>query len=235
MKTVDLPEKEKKIYSKIRRKYKVSLDPFRVRDKEVQIVQVMDIAPLLEGKDPFKDVSSFPFWSRIWEAAIVLADLIASIPPEKPGHSLLELGAGLAAPGLVAAACGYEVTLSDYESHILDFQRVSAAASGLKGVSHRLIDWKNPPDIPRFDTIIGAEILFREDFFDPLLAVFDKLLAPTGTIYLAHDVRRKSLPQFLLKAENKFDIAVSTRKLRSEGEEKTIIVNRMLPRTDQSS
>ncbi len=226
MKQIDLPANAAKIYAKIKKKYKISLEPLRVRDKEVKILQTNDILTLLKGKDPFKDVSGFPFWARIWESAIILADLIASLP-HKPGQSLLELGAGLAAPGLVAAACGYKTTLSDSESHILDFQKVSAAANGFTNVSFQTIDWKKPPELPRFDVIVGAEILFRDDFFEPLLNIFAKLLLPDGTIYLAHDMKRNSLPQFLLMAEKKFDIAVSTRKIRSEDGEKTIIVNKL--------
>ncbi len=82
---------------------------------------------LAEGRDPLKDVSSFPFWIRLWEAAIVLAEFIAA-QPRRDGATLLELGAGLGAPGLAAAAAGYQVTLSDYEPLILDFERVNAAA-----------------------------------------------------------------------------------------------------------
>jgi predicted nicotinamide N-methyase len=161
---------------------------------------------------------------------MVLADLLLVVPPPAGGSKLLELGAGLGAPGLAAALNGYQVTLSDYEPHILDFQRVSAAANGLKGVECRIIDWKAPPDLEPFHTIIGAEILFREEFFEPLLQVFRKYLAADGVIYLAHDIRRKSLPQFLLKAEKEYEIAVSNRKMTSADGEMTIIINRLTPR-----
>ncbi|MBU0729743.1 MAG: methyltransferase domain-containing protein [Proteobacteria bacterium] len=226
----DLPEKTAKILSKIRRKYKVSLDPFKVRDISLDILQVNDIEPLLAGKDPFKDVASFPFWARLWEASIILADSIASTTPVE-NQTLLELGAGLGAPGLVAAAKGYKVTLSDYETHILDFQKVSAHANNLNDISFKIIDWKKPPKMARFDTIIGAEILFRDEFFQPLLNVFSQYLKPDGTIFLAHDVRRKSLARFLSLAEQDFTIATQSRKLKFDDEERTIILNRLQPRT----
>ncbi|MDA8163851.1 MAG: methyltransferase [Desulfobacteraceae bacterium] len=224
-----LPGRAADIYKEIRRKYKVGFEPLRVRDKELELLQVTDLEALLGGKDPFQDVSSFPFWVKIWESALVLADFMATTPAA-PGQTLLELGAGLGAPGLVAAASGYQVTLSDFEPLILDFQRVSAAASGLTGVRFELIDWLRPPALPPFDTIIGAEILFREDFFAPLLTVFSKLLAPEGTIYLAHDVRRKSLPPFLQLAGKEFEIGVSKRRITSGDESVTVILNRLRPR-----
>ncbi len=227
----NLPEKAARKYEAIRKKYRVNFESLRIRDHTLQILKINDLEKLLGGKDPFKNVEDFPFWVKLWEAAMVLADLIASMPP-KPGQTLLELGAGLGAPGLAAAASGYTVTLSDYEPHILDVQYVNAAVNGLDNVDCKLIDWKNPPELSRFDTILGAEILFRDDFFAPLLDVFGKLLAPDGVIYLAHDVRRKSLPKFLLQAEKTYDIAVSTRKLTSDEGEMVIIVNRLTPKKD---
>lgn len=230
MDPAQLPEKQYARLREIRKTYTVDFEPLRLRGKEIQLLQVTDLEPLLAGKDPFKDVQDFPFWVKLWEAAMVLADLMLTTPPAKEDHTLLELGAGLGAPGLAAALAGYRVTLTDYEPHILDFQRVSAAATGLKGVDCRLLDWLKPPDLPRFDTIIGAEILFREEFFAPLLNIFRSLLAEQGVIYLAHDVRRKSLPKFLLLAEKEYEIAVSTRTMRSDAKERTIIVNRLTRR-----
>jgi predicted nicotinamide N-methyase len=230
MDPAQLPEKQYARLREIRKNYKVDFAPLRLRGKEIQLLQVTDLEPLLGGKDPFENVEDFPFWVKLWEAAMVLADLMLTTPPTKEGQTLLELGAGLGAPGLAAALAGYRVTLTDYEPHILDFQRVSAAATGLKGVECRLLDWLKPPTLPRFDTLIGAEILFREEFFAPLLNIFQALLAEQGVIYLAHDARRKSLPKFLRLAEKEYEIATNARKMRSNDKELTIIVNRLTRR-----
>ena len=230
MDPTQLPEKQYARLREIRKNYKVDFEPLHLRGKEIQLLQVTDLEPLLAGKDPFQDVESFPFWVKLWEAAMVLADLMLTTPPTKEGQTLLELGAGLGAPGLAAALAGYRVTLTDYEPHILDFQRVSAAATGLKGVECRILDWLKPPTLPRFDTLIGAEILFREEFFAPLLNIFRALLEDQGVIYLAHDARRKSLPKFLRLAEKEYEIATNARKMRSDDKELTVIVNRLTRR-----
>ena len=230
MDPAQLPEKQYARLREIRKNYKVDFAPLRLRGKEIQLLQVTDLEPLLGGKDPFENVEEFPFWVKLWEAAMVLADLMLTTPPAKEGQTLLELGAGLGAPGLAAALAGYRVTLTDYEPHILDFQRVSAAATGLKGVECRILDWLKPPTLPRFDTLIGAEILFREEFFAPLLNIFRALLEDQGVIYLAHDARRKSLPKFLRLAEKEYEIATNARTMRSSGKELTIIVNRLTRR-----
>ncbi len=224
-----LSEKTKKILRRIRKQYKVDFQPLQIRNLELQILKVTDLEHLLNGKDPFANVEEFPFWIKLWEASMVLADAMASMPAQE-GQTLLELGAGMAAPGLVAAAAGYKVTLSDYEPHILDFQRVSAAASTLDDIEFRMIDWLKPPEMPHFDRIIGAEILFRNDFFQPLLGIFKKYLAPDGEIFMAHDMRRKSVPKFLELAQKDFKIAVIKRTLKGDDGDITVLVNKLTRR-----
>lgn len=226
MKTPNLPETLVPIYNAIKQKYSATFEPLKVGGTELSILQVNDLEPLLGGRDPFTDVESFPFWIKLWESALVLAELIAKLPV-KPGDRLLELGAGLGAPGLAAAAVGHAVTLSDYEPLILDFQRINAAASNLTNVECTIIDWKNPPQLAPFDTIIGAEILFRDEFFQPLLDLFNSLLAPGGTVYLAHDQRRKSLAKFLTLAQADYEIATRPCTMKTEDETLTIIINRL--------
>lgn len=228
MSKVELSEKTQKILKRIRKKYRVGFSPLTIQDLELQVLQVNDLEHLLAGKDPFANVEEFPFWVKLWEASMVLAHVMASMPA-KGNQTLLELGAGMAAPGLVAAGRGYNVTLSDYEPHILDFERVSAAANGFDDIQFRMLDWLDPPDLEPFDRIIGAEILFRDEFFQPLLNVFKKYLKDDGEIYMAHDMRRKSVPKFLELAKDDFKIAVQKQVLTNdEGEKITVLINRLV-------
>ncbi len=158
----------------------------------------------------------------------MLANLISYMPAKRT-QTLMELGAGMAAPGLVAAGRGYQVTLTDYEPHILDFERVSAAANGFDDIEFRMLDWLAPPDLEPFDRIIGAEILFRDEFFQPLLNVYKKYLKDDGEIYMAHDMRRKSVPKFLELAKIDFNIAVQKQVLTNDdGEKITVLINRLV-------
>jgi len=146
------------------------------------------------------------------------------------GTTVLELGAGLGAPVLVASACGCKVTISDYEEMILDFERVSAAASGLDSVNFAMLDWLNPPEMEQYDVILGAEILFREEFFQPLLNVIGKALKPGGKVFLAHDVRRQSLQPFLQLADKQYVISAQKRKLKSLEADREVLLTRLVAR-----
>ena len=224
-----LPDEEQKLYLRLSQAYRLRFAPVGITDIHLQVLQIADLEEFLGGKDPFEDVSTFPFWVKLWDAAIILAYLLRQLP-KKPGQTLLELGAGLGVPGLAAQAAGFTVTLSDYEKIILDFQRISAAASGLSQARSVMLDWLNPPELGRFSVLAGAEILFREEFFAPLLAVFKRYLAPDGQIFLAHDASRRSLPKFLVLAEKDYHIAVNEQKITRNGKEIAIIVNRLVPR-----
>jgi predicted nicotinamide N-methyase len=221
----NLPELERCIYNRLRKKYTLVFDKLRVGEKTIRLLKAADLEEVLAGKDPFADVAEFPFWIRLWEAAMVLSYVLCSLP-ERQGRTLLELGAGLGAPGLTAAAAGFDVTLSDFEEIILDFQRVSSAASGLPGVRSILLDWLSPPSgLAAYDVIAGAEILFRQEFLQPILTLIKTFLKPDGLVCLAHDVRRKCLPQFLEIAQEDFDIATGKQTMKTARGEVTIIVN----------
>ncbi len=222
--TINLPENAAKLLRKIRRNYKVDFEPLVLGDIKLQLLQVQDLENILQGRDPFANSSDFPFWIKLWEAAIILAEVTASLEPAVAGPRLLELGAGIGAPGLVAAARGFDVTLTDYEKVIMNFQRVSAAASGLRP-KFALLDWTKATDMAPFDTIIGAEILFRQDLLEPLLRIFKKLLKPGGKIYLAHDLRRQTLYKFLDKAKDDYKIMAKKIDLTSAEGRTTIMLN----------
>ncbi len=228
-----IPEPERQIYNRIKGRYKLTFDRFEVDGKRLRLLKIADLEEFLDGKDPFAQVSEFPFWIRLWDAAMVLAYVLGG-QKDTEGKQLLELGAGLGAPGLAAAAAGYSVTLSDYEDIIMDFQRVSAAASGLSGIRFIHLDWLERQTLEPFDVLAGAEILFREEFFQPLLHIFSTLLKPQGTIFLAHDASRQSLPKFLTLADKKFDIAIKKQTMRRDGKERTIIINRLRHKREPS-
>ena len=229
-----LPDEERKLYLRLNQAHRLRFEPVAIVDIHLQILQIADLEEFLGGRDPFEDVSAFPFWVKLWDAAIILAYLLRQLP-KKPGQTLLELGAGLGVPGLAAQAAGFAATLSDYEEIILDFQRVSAAASGLSQARSVMLDWLNPPELGQFSVLAGAEILFREEFFQPLLAVFKRYLAPGGQIFLAHDASRRSLPKFLALAEKEYRITVNQQKIKRDGEEITIIVNRLVSRGSENA
>lgn len=133
----------------------------------------------LEGR------GELPYWTRIWPATMVLAKLLLE-RPSRPGERLLELGAGRGLVGLFAATAGYRVTISDASALALDFSRATAELNDLEGVDFQVVDWTDPGIMPRFDVIVGSEILYLKSQFPAMVAFLKTHLEPGGEVFLSH-------------------------------------------------
>jgi predicted nicotinamide N-methyase len=224
-----LPEPERTRYNRLRKRYSLHFESLRVGELQIRLLKPSDLDELLDGQKPLDQVGTFPFWFRLWEASLVLGHVLARDPAARGGR-LLDLGAGLGLAGLAAGKAGFAVTLSDSEQVISEFQQVSIAANQLENVTSLVFDLDNVPDIGPFDVISGAEVLFREEFVEPMLNICQNYLKPGGTIYLAHDVRRRSLSLFLRRSESFFTIGSRKQTVSRPGGRATdILVNRLQP------
>jgi len=199
-------------------------EPVTIRDKRIVVVKPAKLEEIFKG-DPFLNVESFPFWFKIWEASVVLADYIATVPPKK---KILEVGAGLGVPSLVAALQGHEVTATEYDPLPLKFLELSAKENGLS-LNTKLLDWRKPELDEKFDIIMGAEVVFKKSLFSPLIELFKNYLKDDGEVLIAHSSDRKRvLVPFLYYAQEHFDVLTSIRKLRSDTETVEVILNKLV-------
>ncbi|XP_029944883.1 histone-arginine methyltransferase METTL23 [Salarias fasciatus] len=118
------------------------------------------------------------FGMYVWPSAVVLAQYVWTHREELRGRTVLELGAGVSLPGVVAARCGARVTLTDDSDWPLCLQncRRSCEANGLQGVGVLGLTWGEvSPDLlllPAVDVILGSDVFYEpEDFEDVLLTV----------------------------------------------------------------
>ncbi|MBU0515175.1 MAG: methyltransferase [Proteobacteria bacterium] len=170
------------------------LEQYRTEVNEVRIgrtsLKVLDVDPSdetlqrqeaagLEGR------GELPYWTRIWPATMVLAKVLLE-RPSRPGERLLELGAGRGLVGLFAATAGYRVTISDVSALALDFSRATAELNDLEDVDFQVVDWTAPGIMPRFDVIVGSEILYLKSQFPAMVAFLKSHLEPGGEVYLSH-------------------------------------------------
>lgn len=221
-----LPEPEQQRYNRLRDKYSLHFSSHQFGDNRLRLLRVGDIGELLDGDDPFADVGKFPFWAVLWDSSLVLAETLARTAPCRGGR-LLDLDAGLGLAGLAAATAGFETVLTSGQETALDFQRVSAAASGITRVQHCRVDLANPEITGSFEIIAGAELLSRAETVEPVLALCKRSLEEGGTIFLAHDPKRKYLPVFLEAAEPDFAIGAKLQRVQRQGEEREVLVNRL--------
>ncbi len=129
----------------------------------------------------------------LWESAVGLARHLAQQAAAVRGKQVLELGAGVGLPGLVAQAVGATVCQTDYQAAALALTQWNAQQNGIAGIETFLADWRAWRHPPRYDLILGADILYDATLHFYLEAIFRKNLLPGGQLLLADPGRPQAL------------------------------------------
>ena len=211
-------EKTDNLLDALDRQYNTRTTEIAVAGKRLKFLQANEIEGALDGVCLGEEgAHEFPFWLKIWEASVVLANFLSSVPADDD-KKWLEIGAGMGVAGIFAAAFGHTVTITDYSEDAMKFARANAALNGLENITFALMNWNRPSISTRYDYIIGSEVVYKEALFEPLARVFKTLLLPGGTIFLAGDVTRKSPAKFFDMLSPDFEIAESSHALRTRDE-----------------
>ncbi len=144
---------------------------------------------LIDERD-FDADERLPYWADVWPSGRVLAEAVAD--RRLTGVRVVELGAGLALPSLVAARAGADVLVTDWYVDALAFAQVNAARHEVR-LRTLHVDWRDPPrellaDAP-FDLILAADVLYETRNVEPLAVLLDRL-AGAGSEVIVADPRR---------------------------------------------
>ena len=172
---------------------KIGIFPFMLwlpKDAEKMVLEV--------AQTEFGGDEKIPYWAILWPSAIGLAEHIAQMLGLK-AKKVLELGAGIGLPSLVAAKAGADVLTTDWYVEALIFAQANASINKTK-LETKLLDWRETPPNLKFDIILGADILYEQRNLQPVLEMMDHLLAPNGTVFLS-DPNRFRMDAFLEMAK----------------------------------
>lgn len=206
-------------------RYQTDTKDLRISSQRFQFFVPQSIDPFVDPKDILSD---FPLWAKIWEAAIVLADHLAAMSPD-PEKRFLDIGGGMGLVAIVAACFGHRLTMMEYNADAVRFARANAEANPCTGrgeITIAQLDWRQPALKQAFDYIVGSEVVYNEQDYDPLLRLFTTCLRPGGTIILAERLRKTSI-EFFRQMSARFDITARKKVLRPEGEEVRVILATM--------
>lgn len=143
-----------------------------------------------------------PFFGKLWPSARGLAARLAS-GPSLHGLRVLEVGCGLALPGLVAARRGALVTVSDCHPEVPTFLRRNLMLNDAAQVTYVEADWRNPNVfLGVFDLVLGSDVLYEREHPRLLADFVERHLAPNGQIWIS-DPGRAFLQDFAREAERR--------------------------------
>ncbi|MFN8111166.1 MAG: methyltransferase domain-containing protein [Thermoleophilia bacterium] len=145
----------------------------------------------LIDEDEYALDERLPYWADLWPSGIMLARCLASHPVR--GLRVLEVGAGLGLPSLVALRAGADVLAMDWYGEALRFAAANARDNGIAGLRTIEADWGEPPpallaETP-FDLVVGADVAYENRHGPQLAALILRLVRPDGTVLIA-DPRR---------------------------------------------
>lgn len=162
---------------------------FDTNSEKTIITYVKDIDSLIDQIPPeeFDIDERLPYWADIWPSAYALAKYVENINCER--KSVLELGSGVGLAGVSCGKLGAFVTFSDYEDEALKFCEFNALQNNLTKFSTKNIDWRNPELDQAFDIVIGADIVYEERQFIPVINMLKKFLNVGGKAYIAEPNR----------------------------------------------
>lgn len=133
-----------------------------------------------------------PLWVELWPSALALSRLLWE-GSSLTGKSVLELGAGLGLPGVVAGLKGANVLQTDYIPEPLKIAEQTAQMNNVPGIRTAVADWRNFKINECFDLIIGSDIMYHPDLNPYLKKIFKSNLKTGGQVIMADAGRNDSL------------------------------------------
>jgi methyltransferase-like protein 23 len=152
-----------------------------------------------------------PYGLLLWESAVALARSLHARSTLVENKQVLELGAGVGLPGLVARSLGAEVWQTDNLTAALEIARLNARANEVGGITRFNADWTRWTDDRLYDVILGSDILYERAMQGSVVSIFRRNLAPDGFVLLADPARQQSI-DLLARLEDegaRFDLEIA--------------------------
>ncbi len=142
-----------------------------------------------------------PYWAELWHSALALSQYLVRSGMELKGKKVLEIGAGLGLPSIVAGRLGAEVTVTDYLPEAVAFAKKNWIKNNPQNASFELLDWRTPTATFAADIVLAADIAYEKRMFEPIPNAFKVLCKKGGLILLTEpnrglaEIFLKELPQ----------------------------------------
>jgi len=128
---------------------------------------------------------SFPYWSKIWSSAIALTEFLLEHPYLVQDKNVIELGAGLGLPSLVAARFATDVICTDHSPEAVAFASLSASHNRLTNFHAYSLDWNEMQEEIGADVMLLSDINYEPLAFDALMKLVFSFLEKGEAILLS--------------------------------------------------
>jgi len=192
----NLPTRIDDYLARLRESIELRDDQVTIPGTEVtlHVTRPADTDALLDraADDPEQNL---PYWAELWPSGIALAGEILRHPDIVRGKPVLELGSGVGITAAVALAAGADLLATDYSPDSLLLTRVTALRHCGREPQTMQVNWRQPAaDLigacPNgYPVVLAADVLYERRDIQPLLDLFDRIVAPDGVLWLAEPGR----------------------------------------------
>ncbi|MCG7857717.1 hypothetical protein MD537_12085 [Flavihumibacter sediminis] len=152
---------------------------------EIFMPEEEEVKKIYEREKSFRPDIDFPFWTRLWPSAIALSIFLRENEDLIEGKKLLELGAGLGLPSVVAATIAQSVTSSDHIDAAVETMVKSFSYHGFKNANSVRIDVRDIPVELQTDILLLSDINYDPHLFPDLIKLVTRFLENGTTIILS--------------------------------------------------
>jgi predicted nicotinamide N-methyase len=137
---------------------------------------------------------NLPYWAELWPSGVALAAKITRDPGVVRGRRLLELGCGLGVTAIAALKAGADLLATDYSSDALALCALNTLDQAGALPETLRVNWRDPSSIlhatgDAFPVVLAADVLYERRDVEPLLALVEQVVAPSGELWLAEPGR----------------------------------------------
>lgn len=136
----------------------------------------------------------FPYWAKLWPAAIGLCSYLTANTHFIQGKTLLETGAGLGLPSLLAARYALQVYCTDISPEATTIVKQSAAQNNLHNLEAFTLDWNNIPPTLQPQVLLISDVNYDPEVFDILYNFLQHFLKAGTTVVLSTPQRLMAKP-----------------------------------------
>lgn len=112
----------------------------------------------------------FPFWTRIWPAALAMSAYLMEESNWIANKHVLELGAGIGLPSFTAARFAKSVVISDADGDAVELLKKNIATMNLSHASAVQTNWNNHPvPFTGINTLLLSDICYDPEQYDQLV------------------------------------------------------------------
>lgn len=112
----------------------------------------------------------FPYWTRIWPSAKVMAGYLMEQPSWIHNKNIAELAAGIGLPSFAVAHLAQTIIVSDGSADAVKLLDINIQSNGLQHVSAAQIDWNNHRQpLPGIETLLLSDVCYDPHQYDGLV------------------------------------------------------------------